>query len=689
MRMYEERRGTALRLRGVTIGRHASAAVPPADASVVAVPAPSSAFDNLSLVDPPARSGVAGATRAVGFHLGVLALFTVPAVLLWWRVWSGHPANMLTCACGDPAQQVWFMAYPAWAIAHLHNPFFSSVVNVPHGANLLSNTSGTLVGVVLAPVTWLFGPVAATNVALTLAPALSAWGCFVAVRPLVTWKWGALPAALVFGYSSAIYSSLLFGHVSVSLLVFPPLLFTLLHEIVIRQEHSVRRDGLLLAALVVGQFLVSPEVLVLCGIFAVVGFVAVCAVGWRQLRGRAAHALPALGLAFVVAGGVLAYPVWFGLAGPQAVTGVLFAIAPITGVPLTGIVVPGSYGSMGSSYVRFAGYLGHTGPPPDYLGGGLMFAALASVVVARRRALAWLLLLLGVAAFWLALGAYALDAPSWFHHVWLPWRELSKLALLNEILPNQIVAFVALFAAFLIAVGLDALYVHHRPASSWLAVHRRAATVVATAVVTLLAVVPVFATFDVPVAVQPVRVPPYVRTVARTLPARTVLLTVPYAVSGVSQPMLWQAVDGMRFDLVGAALKTPGPHGGPVGKGAPGSARRIMTDLTLSGSPEPSGTPTQIATLLAALRSWKVDRVVVAGFSRDPVYAAGFWTMVLGVAPTEQSGAQVWTLEQGVPTATPALGASLSFCREGAAVVPRAGRAAEMAHCVLASAGRA
>lgn len=673
----------------MTIGRHASAEGSPAGASADVPRARHSSSDTLSLVEPPGRSALARGARAIAFNLGVLVLFTVPAVVLWWHVWSGHPANTLTCACGDPAQEVWFVAWPAWALAHLHNPFFSSAVNVPNGANLLSNTSGTLVGVVLAPVTWLFGPVATTNVALTLAPALSAWGCFAAIRPLVTWKWGAVPAALVFGYSAAIYSSLLFGHVSVSLLVFPPLLFTLLHEIVIRQEHSVRRDGLLLAALVVGQFLVSPEVLVLCGIFVVVGFVAVCAVGWRQLRWRGAHALPALGLAFVVAGALLAYPIWFGLAGPQAVTGVLFAIAPITGAPLTGIVVPGAYRAVGTSYVRFAGYLGHTGPPPDYLGGGLLFAAAASVLVARRRALTWLLLLLAVVAFWLTLGAFAIVDPAWFRHVWLPWRELSKVAVLKEVLPDQIAPFVALFVAFLVAVGLDAFYVHHRPASSWLRVHRRATTVTATVALALLALVPVFATFEVPVAVGPVKVPPYVRTVAPTLPAHTVVLTVPYAVSGVTQPMLWQAVDAMRFDLAGAALKTPGPHGGPIGTGAPGSARRIMTDLTLSGAPEPTGTPAQIATLLQALRTWKVDRVVVAGSSRDPVYATGFLTMVLGVAPTQQAGAQVWMLQQGVPTSTPALGSSLALCREGTEAVPPAGRPAEMAQCVLSSAGRA
>jgi dolichyl-phosphate beta-glucosyltransferase len=672
----------------VTIGRHASAEALPGDARASGPPAKTSAHDNLTLVGSPGSGRVARAARAVGFHLGVIALFTVPAVVLWWHVWSGHPANTLTCACGDPAQEVWFMAWPAWAIAHLHDPFFSNVVNVPHGANLLSNTSGTLVGVVLAPVTWLFGPVAATNVALTLAPALSAWGCFAAIRPLVTWKWGAVPAALLFGYSSAIYSSLVFGHISVTLLVFPPLLFTLLHEIVIRQEHSVRRDGLLLAALVVGQFLVSPEVLFLCGLFAVIGLVAVMIVGRRQVRGRAAHALPALGLGLVVTGVLLAYPVWFGLAGPQAVTGVLFAISPISGAPFTGIALSGAYGALGSGYVRFGGYLGHNGPPPDYLGGGLLFAAVASVVLARRRALTWLLLLLGVVAFWFTLGSYPVGAPSWFDHMWMPWRQLSKLPLLKEILPDQIAPFIVLFVAFLVAVGLDALYVHYRPASSWLAVHRRGTTVAATVAVALLAL-PVFVTFDVPIAVRPVHVPSYVRTVAPSLPARTVLLTVPFAVSGVTQPMLWQAVDDMRFDLAGAALKTPGPHGGPVGQGAPGSARRILTDLSIAGTPEPSGTPAQIATLLHALRSWKVEQVVVAGSSRDPVYATGFLTMVLGVAPTEQAGAQVWTLSRGVPAATPALGATLSLCWFGARAVPSPGRAAEMAHCVLAAAGRA
>ena len=51
-------------------------------------------------------------------------------------------------------------------------------------------------------------------------------GLLRGLRPLVSWKAGAIPAALVFGYSAAMVTSLIFGHVSVTVLVIPPFLFT-------------------------------------------------------------------------------------------------------------------------------------------------------------------------------------------------------------------------------------------------------------------------------------------------------------------------------------------------------------------------------------------------------------------------------------------------------------------------------
>jgi dolichyl-phosphate beta-glucosyltransferase len=644
--------------------------------------------DELGQRAPRRSSRTRRALRALGFHVVAIALFAVPAVVLWWHVWSGHPSSTLTCGCGDPAQEVWFMEWPAWAIAHLHSLFFSGAVNVPDGANLLSNTSGTLIGVLLAPVTWLFGPITATNVALTLAPALSAWACFAALRPLITWKPGAIAAGLVYGYSAAIVTSLAFGHVSVTFLVIPPLLFTTLYEIVIRQEHSVRRDGLVLAALALTQFLISPEVLVMCLLFAVVGLLAVTVIGWRQVRVRSGHALPALALAVGVTAVLLAYPVWYGLAGPQAVTGMLFALAPVSGVPFSGVLSPGQYAAFAPEYVRFGGYLGRNGPPADYLGGGLAAVTVASVVVTRRRALTWLLLFLAAVTLWLALGGYLLSAPSWLGHPWLPWRALSGLPLFKEILPDQFAPFLTLFVAFLIAIGLDALYVVHRRPTSWMARHLRAVVASATALVAVVALVPVFVTFDLPFTVVPVRNPAFLRAVSSALPSGTVLLTIPFAVSGSAQPMLWQAVDDMQFRLAGAALKTPDALGGPVGQGAPGSARRILADLTVAGGAPPAGTPAEVTTVRRALGEWQVQEVVITGASRDPVYASGFFTLVFGTVPVYADRAWVWRVLRG-PWSVPASGVSLAQCRAVAAAPGNRTDPLAMSKCVLSAAGGA
>ena len=143
------------------------------------------------------------------------------------------------------------------------------------------------------------------------------------------------------------------------------------------------------------------------------------------------------------------------------------------------------------------------------------------------------------------------------------------------------------------------------------------------------------------------------RQVAPALPANTVLLTVPFAVSGSTQPMLWQAVDGIHFRLAGAALKTPDALGGPVGSGAPGSARRILTDLTVLGGPgahrdagaDRDGPPGPASTGRSTTSS-------STGHSRDPVYASGFFTVVLGAAPAYEHGAWVWTLQPGGPSTT-------------------------------------
>jgi hypothetical protein len=625
-------------------------------------------------------------SRTIARHVIAIGLFALPAIVIWWHVWTGHPSTTVTCACGDPAQEVWFMAWPAWAITHAANVFFSGAVNAPYGANLLSNTAGTLVSVVLSPVTWLWGPVTATNVALTAAPAVSAWGAWVAIRPFVTWKPAAIPAALVYGYSSAMMTSLMFGHVSVAVLAVPPLLFTTLHEILVRQAHSFRRDGLVLAALIVAQFLLSPEILVMCALLTAIGLVVVLATGWRQVPARAPHAARALGLALGISVVLLAYPAWFGLSGPQSVSGVLFAISPLAGVLITGFLSPGPYHQAANSYIRFGGYLGRIGPTANFLGGGLVAVIALSLAAARRRPVVWLAFVLALATCWLALGTFFLGGPHSLEHIWMPWRYLSELPVLKEILADQFSPLITMFLAFVLALGLDAGVDLLRARSHWCEVRVAAAAAVATVAVGVATLVPTFATFDIPFTVTSTGVPLWMRQEAPKLAQGTVVLTVPFPVSGSTPPMLWQAVDGMRFSLAGAGMKTPNAQGGPVNEGAPGSARRILSDLSIVEKPQPDGTTAQVNAVRAAVNSWHVGEVVIDGESPDPVYTSGFMTEVVGTGPSFIDHAWVWRLPAGHLTAPAAFGASLYLC--GLAANHPAARhdPLSMASCVLKAA---
>ena len=624
-------------------------------------------------------------------HLAWMLAFTVPALVLWWHVWTGHPTSTLTCACGDPAQEVWFIAWPAWALWHGANLFFSNAVNVPNGANLLSNTAGTLIGLVLSPITRIWGPVAATNVALTLAPGLSAWGCWVAVRRVVTWKTAAIPAALVYGYSPAIVTSVMFGHASVALLVVPPLLFVHLFEMFARRQKSALHDGLVLFALVVVQFWISPEVLVICALFAALALLAVVVavvVARRrrvpELLAQSRHGALSLLIAAGLSVAVLAYPVWFGLAGPQAVSGLLFPFAPIAGAVLWQFYSTAGARLPSITIVRVTGYLGHNGPQANFMGWGEGAVLAASVVLARRRRLAWLWIFLALAAAILSLGSIFLGPPALLRHIWLPWRVLAHLPVLDKILPDQLSWFVTLSVAFLIGLGLDAARARCARSFAW---KRRTLRVVGSLLalgVGLVALVPVFLTYDVPLTVTATTLPRWMAHEAPALPNRTVLLTVPFAVSGSAAPMLWQAVDDMHFRLAGAALKTPDARGNPVAQGSKGSARGILSALTL-GSNEPAGTPAQLATVRRALRTWQVDRVVIDGPSGDPVYASGFLTAVLGTAPDVVQGAWVWQVPSAVHMAPMITDASLAACQAVSKGSSALHRPLAMAHCVEAA----
>jgi dolichyl-phosphate beta-glucosyltransferase len=393
-------------------------------------------------------------------------------------------------------------------------------------------------------------------------------------------------------------------------------------------------------------------------------------------------------LSLVIGGGlavtVLAYPIWFGLAGPQAVSGLLFPFAPIAGALLWQFFSTAGARLPSLTVVRVTGYLGHNGPQANFVGWGEGAVLAVSVVAARRRPLAWLWIFLALAGAALSLGSLFLGPPAALRHIWLPWRVLAHLPVLDEIVPDQLSWFVTLCVAFLIALGLDAVRARCASAFAWNRRTLRGVGSLLAVGVGLVALVPVFMTYDVPLRVTASTPPRWMAHVAPTLPNRSVVLTVPFAVSGSADPMLWQAVDGMHFRLAGAALKTPDAHGHPVAQGPKDSARGILSALSL-GLREPAGTAAQLATVRRALRTWQVDRVVIDGPSGDPVYASGFLTAVLGTPPDVIQGAWVWKVASRVHMAPMITDASLGACRSASRGSSARHRPLAMAHCVRAA----
>lgn len=596
--------------------------------------------------------------RAFG-HLAVIACYALPAVALWWHAWDGHLSSTLTCTCGDPGQTVWFVAWPAYALAHGLDPFFSRAMDTPAGVNLLSNASSLPVGISLAPVTWTLGPVSATNVALTLSPALSAWACWVACRRFVVWGWAAVVAGGLFGYSPFVVTNLALGHIGLCLLVCPPLLVVAGYELLVGAPGHRVRWGLALGGLVVLQFFISSEILAIVAVVGVPGGALAAIIAARAGRlAPAKELVRALGAATGVVVALLAWPVLDFLYGPQHLRGALWPGAAVDGNPLDALWSAGHYRAPAASLLRLGGYLGHQGPPSSYLGPVVLAAAGLSLAAAWRWRSSWLLALAGVAAAWSSLGAFLSLSAHHVAEIWVPWRVIGGLPLLDDVIPQRFSAVVDLCVALVIGIGLDRARRLAGDARAPRSVARSLGTsrrsratrffVALLAASGVLVAASPWWTYQVPFATRTVVVPRWFGAQAHAIAPHAVVLSVPFPfpTDGVSAPMVWQAADDMGFRIAGAYAKVPGPTGRPVAASTAPLVDKVLSSFGAPGSPA-RGTPRQLAAIRAAIRSWHVDDVVVAAVAYHARRAVTVLRAALGRPPRYRLGAWVWALHPG------------------------------------------
>jgi len=625
------------------------------------------------------------------FPVGVLLGYLALAVLVWGRVWiGGHPAGTATCACGDPAQTIWSLRWVPFALGHGLNPFFSGYLFAPHGVNLLDNTSSLLPSFVLAPVTVLFGPVASLNVAVTAAPALNAWCAFAALRPFTTRRGPAFAGGLLYGFSPFVLTATFVGHLQFAVLVFPPLLFIVLHETVVRRRWSTRRSATTLAVLLVGQFLIGTEMLALTLLAAVIGLGVLAVANRSTARAAFDHAWRPIAYGVGAALVVLAYPIWFLTDGPRHFTGVQHPGIGKAGITMLSIVDPGQ-ASKPTAFGIFVGYSGAQGPSPLYLGVAMVVLLVVGTVVLRRLpAVRWAAVMVVVTTLLAGGAVYGDDlvaAPSWF----APWRIVDRLPLLGEAGPSHLAGVTMLVVAVLFTVVLDRAT---GAASRWVLERRVTpgawtpppwSAPAAVAVVALVALVPIAGSLGLPAVVEPVVPAPGLAPVVAATPEGSTMLLYPFPSALNAQPLVWQAQSDMAFKMVGGYGFAPGPGGTKL------NAANIFTGYGTLASVDVGPDPLPLTDQLTLARTQidgagiTVTSVLPVGTPAQYSYALAFYTALLGRAPAyDPGGAWVW---RGPADAHPPLETSVVALRLCAALGATPADPSAVPDCVLKVAG--
>jgi hypothetical protein len=555
-------------------------------------------------------------------------LLAALAVTLW--LWRDPASRTVAGNPNDADQFAWFFRYDATAIAHARLPdLVTTAMNAPQGVNLMWNTFMLLPGLLLAPVTLLFGPQASLTVLMTAGFAGSATAMFAVLRRWRVSVAAAALAAAVYGFSPALVHSAI-GHYDLQFAVLPPLIVDAGLRLATGRARAVR-GGIWLGLLVTAQVFITEEMLLdtaLAGIL-IAAVLAVSRPG--QVAGQVKTLAAGLGVAACVTAVIAGYPLWVQFFGPLPQQGSPFS-TDFYKNDLAGLVVPSSlmiFHTAGSAAAaaRFQGHL------PEYLG-YLGWPLLVVLVLAAIRF--WRLLPVRASAVTCAgllvfsLGGTLLAGGHEHGWVKLPWYWLQGLPVLGAALPDRLSIVVDGAAAALLAFSADAAAVAFsayaagrlpRLASGW----RPAAVVMCCAALAVLPIVPK----PLPAAAA-TPLPPGWSAVFTSLrlPASATVLVIPIPMSGFTEPLRWQADAGQAGALVGGYFMGPDGRGQAQtdGRGLPpaGWYLNVLWAESPDGLPRsvaaggPAGADSAAASVkatspeqtLAQIAAWRVTAVV-------------------------------------------------------------------------------
>ena len=249
--------------------------------------------------------------------------YALLAVFVMIQLWRDPNGRMLSGNDDDHNIFLFMLAHAERVVFHGANPFHADRLNVPDGANMMANTAIFALSLPIAPVTHFLGPgvSVAALITLGLAGTAAAW-YLVLSRHFTTSRVAAWIGGLWCGFAPAMISHAN-GHINfVNQYVLPFIVWQVLR---LREPGRAVRGGVVLGLLIVLQVFINEESLLFTALTLGVFVVAYAAMAWDRARREARHLLAGVGVAALVAGVLLAYPLWYQFFGKGHYHGQPFA----------------------------------------------------------------------------------------------------------------------------------------------------------------------------------------------------------------------------------------------------------------------------------------------------------------------------------------------------------------------------
>jgi hypothetical protein len=468
------------------------------------------------------------------FDLTVCLVFVVFSLFLFRGLLADPATHAIADNVNDQALIEWFLAYGV-VIWKGDLSLVTHRLNSPDGINLMTNASHLLHGVIMAPVTVLFGaPVSfALLAALNLSATAAGWYLLM-VRTLRWNRGGAILGAVLAGFGPGmIGQSNSHLHITAQWLL-PLIVYLVIRLTRVTTRKSAVRTGVALGVVLAAQLVLGEEVLFLA-MFTITLFGVLYVLRRRAwFRRRAAR----FGVGIAAAAGVsivlCAYPIWTQLFGAQHTPNAPFSAqyfyadvasyVQYSPLSLAGPDTPSPLATSPSEYNTFLGW-------------ALVLLAIGLVIWCRRSAT---IFALGVTALIMGLLSFGPNVTADGERLGIPglYSLIGRIPLIDAALPTRYALTLLPLIGLVIAFGIGRAWASPKPTVRW--------------VVPVIAVSAILPTLPTPLkAAYRSPVPDFITSGAwrECVPEGGVLVPVPLPTPRSPDTMRWAAATGDAFGL--------------------------------------------------------------------------------------------------------------------------------------------